>query len=183
MSKGRFIAVVGPSGVGKDSIMAGIKAALPQVRLVRRIITRPPGLGGEDYDPVSPERFDQMARAGAFCLHWSAHGLCYGIPTDVVDATRTGTDCLANLSRRALPEAAALFDRFVVLNITASPETLAARLAGRARETPAEIRQRLERAQMGFAPGGDTVTIRNDGPLPDAVASAVAALNQMTVRP
>lgn len=183
MSNGRFIAVVGPSGVGKDSIMAGIKAALPRVKLVRRTITRPHDQGGEEYDAVSPERFDEMARAGAFCLHWSAHGLCYGIPADALAATRAGTDCLANLSRRALPDATALFERCVVLNITASAETLAARLAGRGRETPAEIRQRLDRAEMEFKPDCDMVTIRNDGALPDAVAEAVAALDRMTAQP
>ncbi|MEM6634576.1 MAG: hypothetical protein AAF667_01675 [Pseudomonadota bacterium] len=36
MTQGRLIAVVGPSGVGKDSVMAGIKAAVPELHLVRR---------------------------------------------------------------------------------------------------------------------------------------------------
>ncbi|MEO0912102.1 MAG: hypothetical protein AAFY59_03810 [Pseudomonadota bacterium] len=38
---GRFIAVVGPSGVGKDSVMAGMAARTGQLKLVRRVITRP----------------------------------------------------------------------------------------------------------------------------------------------
>lgn len=183
MSAGRFIAVVGPSGVGKDSVMAGIKEAMPDLRLVRRTITRAPGLGGEAYDAVSPERFDELARDGAFCLHWSAHGLSYGIPADVLDATRAGKDCLANLSRGVLPEAADLFDRFLVLNITASPQTLAARLAGRGRETEAEIRQRLNRAEMDLALNGAIVTIQNDGPLQETVARALALLQKIKVSP
>ncbi|WP_332307197.1 hypothetical protein [Pseudorhodobacter aquimaris] len=73
MTGGRFIAVVGPSGVGKDSIMTAL--ANPQMRLVRRAITRAPGLGGEDYDAITPADFDKATEAGAFCLHWSAHGL------------------------------------------------------------------------------------------------------------
>ena len=183
MSTGRFIAVVGPSGVGKDSVMDGIKTAMPDIRLVRRTITREPGLGGEDYNAVSPETFDKLARDGAFCLHWAAHGLSYGIPADVLTSTRAGTDCLANLSRGALPAAAEIFGRFLVLNITASPETLAKRLAGRGRETEAEIRQRLARAAVDLSPEWDMVTIHNDGPLQDAVAKALAALDRMTAEP
>ena len=41
---GRMIAVVGPSGVGKDSVMAGLLEARPALRRVRRVITRAPVL-------------------------------------------------------------------------------------------------------------------------------------------
>lgn len=160
--------------------MAGIASARPRTRLVRRTITRPPDAGGEDHEAVSPARFETMRRAGAFCLHWTAHGLHYGIPAGVLAEIGGGHDCLANLSRRALPEAAAIFDRFLVLNITASPETLAARLAGRGRETPAQIRARLNRAEMDIRPDWDMVTIRNDGALAGAVTEAVAALDRIT---
>ncbi|MFC6760861.1 hypothetical protein ACFQFQ_17395 [Sulfitobacter porphyrae] len=40
MSAGRFIAVVGPSGVGKDSVMAGMVARARDLVAVRRVITR-----------------------------------------------------------------------------------------------------------------------------------------------
>lgn len=71
-STGRMIAVVGPSGVGKDSVMAGIVAAMPDISLVRRIITRAPGLGGEQYDAVSVSEFEEMKAAGQFALDWGA---------------------------------------------------------------------------------------------------------------
>ena len=85
MSGGRLVAVVGPSGVGKDSVMAGIAAAAPGFRLVRRCITRAPGLGGEDYEPLTPAAFAARVASGGFCLHWEAHGLHYGIPAGVRD--------------------------------------------------------------------------------------------------
>ena len=47
---GRVIAVVGPSGVGKDSVLNRFKGLMPNIHLVRWIITRDPDLGGEDYD-------------------------------------------------------------------------------------------------------------------------------------
>jgi len=147
MNPGRLIAVVGASGVGKDSIMSGIIAARPDIRLVRRTITREAGLGGEDYQSVTPAWFAAAAEAGAFCVHWHAHGLRYGIPADVLADTQRGTDCLANLSRSALPDAQTVFPDLVVLNITASPDTLARRLQGRGRETQAEIAARLAQAE------------------------------------
>lgn len=69
MTQGRLIAVVGPSGVGKDSVMAGIHEAMPRLHLVRRVITRAPELGGEDYDAVSDEQFAALLRDGAFAVH------------------------------------------------------------------------------------------------------------------
>ncbi|MCV2881505.1 phosphonate metabolism protein/1,5-bisphosphokinase (PRPP-forming) PhnN [Actibacterium sp. XHP0104] len=176
MSAGRLIAVVGPSGAGKDSVMAGLKAALPGLRLVRRTITRARDLGGEDHDAVTPEAFRAAARAGMFCVHWSAHGLNYGIPADVLTDTRRGIDCLANFSRGALGQAQTVFPNMIVLNITASPETLARRLAGRGRESVAEITARLARAGSPLPEGLQVVSITNDGALADTVCRALNAL-------
>ena len=181
MSVGRLIAVVGPSGVGKDSVMAGMIAARPDMRLVRRTITRAPGLGGEDYDAVTPEAFDAAAQDGAFCVHWTAHGLSYGIPSDVLTDVQRGKDCLANFSRSALEQANAIFPNLTVLNITASPATLARRLAGRGRETEAEIAARLAQADKCLPAGLNVVTITNDGALEDTVTMALAALQPLRV--
>ncbi len=181
MTQGRVIAVVGPSGVGKDSVMAGIHGALPALHLVRRVITRAPELGGEDYDAVTVEAFEDMVRDKAFAIHWGAHGLFYGIPSKVQDHLADGTDCLVNFSRKALADAAALFPRFVVLNITARPETLAQRLAARGRETEAEIANRLKQAAKPLPEGLNVIHLSNDGPLADTVARAVALLQPASV--
>lgn len=176
MTKGRLIAVVGPSGVGKDSVMAGIHTVLPETHLVRRSITRAPDLGGEDYEPVSAAQFRTMAANGAFAVHWSAHGLSYGIPSAVKDRLNGGTDCIANFSRRALVDAAGVFPHFLVLNITASPATLLRRLAARGRETEEEIVKRLAQAEKPLPDGLQVVHLSNDGPLSETVARAAALL-------
>ena len=106
MTAGRLIAVVGPSGVGKDSVMAGLHDVMPHLHKVRRVITRAPGLGGEDYDPVTEAEFQEMRGNGAFCVSWGAHGLFYGIPVSVKYHLNRGTDCLVNFSRKALVEGA-----------------------------------------------------------------------------
>jgi len=176
MSSGRLIAVVGPSGVGKDSVMRGIQGAMPETHLVRRVITRDADLGGEDYDSVSPTEFQVMAESGAFAVNWGAHGLYYGIPLAVIDTLRTGTDCLANFSRSALLDGAVVFPKFKVLNLTARPETLAERLASRGRETDGEIAKRLAQAPKPLPAGLDVIHLSNDGPLEQTIAKAVALL-------
>lgn len=176
MTGGRLIAVVGPSGVGKDSVMAGLHDAQPDTHLVRRVITRAPELGGEDYDAVSVAEFKAMVQDNAFAVHWGAHGLFYGIPVSVHDSLNSGMDCLVNFSRQALADAAAIFPRFVVLNITAKPETLALRLAARGRENEDEITRRLAQAEKPLPAGLDVIHLPNDGTLSDTVARANALL-------
>lgn len=173
---GRLIAVVGPSGVGKDSVMDGICAAMPDIHRVKRVITRAPELGGEDYQAVSVEEFETMAANGAFAVHWGAHDLRYGIPAEIKDKVASGTNFLANFSRKALSDAAAIFPIFLVLNITATSETLTKRLAARGRETDEQIAKRLAQAVKPLPIDLDVVHLSNDGPLEETVASACELL-------
>lgn len=176
MTVGRLIAVVGASGAGKDSIIAGITAARPEIRSVHRTITRAEGLGGEDYHAVGQDAFDAAAKAGAFCLQWSAHGLSYGIPARVLDEVRLGEWLIANLSRGVLARASAIFPALHVLNVTAPYETRFARLENRGREDREDIEHRLSRGASPLPPGLHVDEIRNDGALADAVNAAVRAL-------
>jgi ribose 1,5-bisphosphokinase len=176
MTAGRLIAVVGPSGVGKDSVMVALAARAPAFALVRRVMTRAPDLGGEEYDAVNVETFEQMVRDGAFAVHWGAHGLFYGIPAKTLHEVEEGATRLANFSRSALVQGAEVFPAFTVLNLTAKPETLGARLRARGRETEEDIAKRLAQAAKPLPEGLDVITISNDGPLEDTVSAALRAL-------
>lgn len=176
MSSGRLIAVVGPSGVGKDSLMAALAAKRPDIHIVRRVITRDAALGGEDFEAVGEEEFRQREAAGEFCLSWPAHGLLYGIPTSIEATLDQGQDALVNLSRGVLAQAAVRFATFTVLRITARSDILAQRLAVRGRESAEDIRRRLERPEPALPEGVSVITVENNTTIEDAVAQAMGAL-------
>ena len=173
---GRLIAMVGPSGVGKDTVMEAMVASEPRLTLVRRVITRPTQAGGEVFDGVTVPVFKAMRDAGEFALWWSAHALYYGVPATVDADLAAGRDLLATLSRGLLAKAQARFPGFVVISLTASPDVLAERRARRGREDHAQIARRLARAATGVSEHIGAIEIDNSGRLDDTVQSALNAL-------
>ena len=67
---GQLVCVLGPSGAGKDAVMRGVAAAMPQVHLARRLITRPAHKDSENYDSVTETDFAASQQAGHFLFHW-----------------------------------------------------------------------------------------------------------------
>ncbi len=177
---GQFIAVVGPSGVGKDSVMAGLVAADPHYVLARRTITRPQDAGGETFTEASREAFAQAVAHGQFALHWESHGLCYGIPVSVHDDLAAGRHVLANLSRAVLDKALRAFPNCKVVNLTASAQVLALRLSGRGRESADDIARRLAQAGRAIPEGIEYITVANEGPLHITVAKVHKALQPVS---
>lgn len=176
---GRLVLVVGPSGVGKDTLIDGARAALatdPSVVFARREITRPAEAGGEDHTPVETAAFKVRWTAGGYLLAWEAHGLGYGLPASLGEDLAAGRTVVANVSRAVLDEARRRLARVRVVSISASPATLARRLAARGREDAAQIKARLARADLYTAQGDDVVEVRNDGAPAEGIAALVAAI-------
>lgn len=168
------IAVVGPSGAGKDTLMRAATTACPDIGLMRRVITRPAEAGGEDFEGVSPAEFARRRAAAGFLLDWQAHGLSYGLPHPPGSGV-----WLMNLSRRVLGQAAAALPGLAVIHVTADPAVLAARLARRGREPAAGIAARIAR-DGGFDTAGlHVITIDNSGALAEAEAAFTAAVQEL----
>lgn len=164
-------AVVGPSGAGKDTLLAGALTARPDLRVLRRTITRPTSAGGEDFEGVSDAEFARRLATGEFALHWQAHGLNYAIPHPP-----PGGVTIFNCSRQMLADAARVFAGLRVINVTASPEVLAQRLAARGREDAADIASRLAR-EAPLPAGLPVTTVVNDGAVADGVAAFLNAID------
>lgn len=178
--RGAFVAVVGPSGAGKDTLLAIAReklAADAGIVFVRRVVTRPAVSWLEDHDSLPVETFMAAERAGRFCVTWQAHGLFYGLPAALAGAYEGGATIVSNVSRAALGHIAARFSALHVIEITASRDILRRRLLSRGRETSAEVEDRLDRIAGPF-PNGDWACthIDNSGSAEDAAAMLLAAI-------
>lgn len=174
-----LVAVVGPSGAGKDTLMNAARVALAgdeRFLFVRRVITRPAEAGGEDHEPATPEAFVRRAAAGDFVLSWQAHGLDYAIPARLLDDVARGRVAIVNLSRKVIGMAEAAFPQVAVAEITAPVAVLAHRLAARGRESEAEIAGRLAREAPLVATRAPVHRISNDRDLSIVAADFVALL-------
>lgn len=184
--RGHIVVVVGPSGAGKDTLMAYAAhhlAGREDVVFVRRTITRDGDAGGEDHDAVSEAEFDRIKRDGGFAVCWEAHGLRYGIPSGALRKVESGFLAIANGSRTALPRFKAVFPSMTVINIIARPEVLAERLMARGRETRDDVVRRLERGSPALDGDYDVITIDNSGSVEDAGRVLVRALSEYLAAP
>jgi ribose 1,5-bisphosphokinase len=183
---GILLAVVGPSGAGKDSLIDFARQQLgndTSVLFVRRVITRSAVPSAEDHDALSAEAFAEAQSSGAFAVTWQAHGLHYGIPAEVHRHLATGRVAVVNGSRAALREINSAFAHVVTVQITCAPAVLASRLAARGRESQAEIEQRLSRAaSLPSDCAGEVIEIDNSGDLPVAGSKVVEIIRQCLAR-
>lgn len=176
----RLVYVIGPSGAGKDSVLQGLREAWPQAAAAhwaRRTITRPAEAGGEAHEAVDAATFEQLREAGAFALHWTAHGLGYGVRQTEIAPLHEQRWVFVNGSRAHLPQLLAHWPQATVVHIAASPQVLARRLATRGRESEQDIAQRLARAVPVVWPAG-VIHIENNHTLADAVDRLRLALGQ-----
>lgn len=179
----RLLYTMGPSGAGKDSLLAWLKTRLrPQapVHFARRTIDRPVQPGGEQHESVDAGAFSRLRDQGAFSMHWTANGLQYGVRHTEIAGLRRDQWVLVNGSRAYLPHALLQFPGMTVLHITAGAQVLRARLLARQRETPAMVEARVQRAiAFETPPECRLLEIHNDTSLDAAGANLMQSLNRL----
>jgi ribose 1,5-bisphosphokinase len=166
-NRGRLVLVVGPSGAGKDTLIASARARLAgdaTVVFPRRAVTRPAATDAEDYESLTVEAFEARLRAGGFAFWWEAHGLRYGVPAGVKADLESGRTVVCNVSRRIIEMLRVRYSGCVVVLVTAPKAELVARLTERGRESQGDVAKRIGRADAGLADLAPDVTIQNVGP-------------------
>jgi ribose 1,5-bisphosphokinase len=180
---GVFVAIVGPSGAGKDTLIRFAETELGRrdgLIFVRRLVTRTPG-DFEDHQSLTEGAFADGLAGNHFAIAWRAHGHGYAVPQSALAAVRQGAVAVCNLSRGAVAEAERVFGSVVTVMVTAPSEVLAARLAARGRESLDAIEARLKREsrQNGPPPGH---VIVNDGPVAAAGTILVEVIDGLWSR-
>lgn len=184
-SLGSLVLVVGPSGVGKDTLINGARQALgndTRFAFARRIVTRQAHAAVEDHDSLDPETFQQLLAAGRFALSWDAHNLRYALPLSVDTDLALGKTVVANVSRHVVLEACQKYPACAVVLVTAEISCRAERLVRRGRESADQITARLARESAPVPAGITPIIIDNSGSLAIGVTAFVMALRTIAAR-
>ncbi len=185
MAEGKLFYVIGPSGSGKDSLMRYARERLagnPWAVFAHRYITRPVELQGENHVALTEREFDGRLAAGLFAMHWTSHGLRYGIGREINLWLAKGCHVVMNGSREYLDEARRCYPELIAVLVTVSPAVLEARLRERGRETDEQINRRLDRAKHFPQAGGRVEVIENNAALHEAGERFLALLENVPAR-
>jgi ribose 1,5-bisphosphokinase len=171
---GLLIYLMGPSGAGKDSLIAALRRSRAAERenllIAHRYITRPANArDSEQHIPLSEREFQARRRHGLVALDWRAHGCHYAVGVEMEAWMSKGFTVILNGSRQHLPTAKQKYaDRLKPVCLTVSTETLKKRLAARNRENAEQIENRLRRA-LAYQDGlpDDCLYLCNEGDIAD----------------
>lgn len=179
LGPGCVILVVGPSGAGKDTLLAKAKIQLsdcPDFSFPKRLVTRECNPDLEDHVSITLAQFEQKERAGDFALSWRAHGNGYIIPREINQSVVSGRTVVFNASRSALSRALELYEKVGVVQVTVPSAILVERLQQRGRESVQEVIDRLERSTYAMPSGVDFMTVVNDKSVQHGTEALIAAI-------
>jgi len=151
--KGLLIAVSGPSGVGKGTVIERIRELLPNIAHSVSVTSRDKRdneIDGVSYFFKTDEEFTEMMRRGEILEHDIYLNHYYGTPIKpLLDMIQTGKDVLFDLTvsgSLALKEYCP--DAVTIFLLPPSMSELKNRLSRRGTESPAVIKKRLMEASV-----------------------------------
>ncbi len=148
----RVFVITGPSGVGKGTLIRGLRGSVPELELAVSATTREPRPGESDgvhYHFLTPEQFAHRVADGDFLEYADYAGHRYGTLRSEVDRRlEQGTPVALEIElqgarqvRQTMPEAVAVFIA------PPSTEALRTRLVGRGTDSAEQVQARLETAE------------------------------------
>ena len=147
-----LIVLSGPSGVGKDVVLARMKESGYPLKYITTLTTRPQRpreRNNVDYHFVSMEKFQEMIENNELLEQANVYGNWYGVPKEEVKkALDKGQDVMVKVDvqgaatiKKILPQAVFIF------LMPPSIEELLVRLKKRHTESPADLDLRLKTAE------------------------------------
>ncbi len=151
-----LIVLSGPSGVGKDAVLAKLRETGVPVTYITTLTTRTRRANETDmmdYYFVSREYYQEMLDGGGLLESANVYGNWYGVPRSAVkQALDRGEDAIVKVDvqgaasiKKAIPQAVFIFV------VAPSIAELSARLTQRLTESPAELALRLKTAEEEMA--------------------------------
>jgi len=147
------VVLSGPSGVGKDEILAALKRHSRDFHFVVTTTTRPrraQEIDGADYHFVSVAEFAELIEAGELIEHAVVYGDYKGIPKQQVrDALASGRDVLLRIDVQGAQTIRQLMPAAVFIFLVAeSMDELERRLRERKTEAADRLKMRIATARQ-----------------------------------
>lgn len=173
--------ITGPSGVGKGTLIRGLRARVPELELSVSATTRSPRAGeadGVDYVFLDQAEFERRVQAGDFVEHARYSGNRYGtLRSELERRMAAGRPVVLEIEvqgarqvRAAMPEAVQVF--------IAPPEesTLRTRLVTRGTDSPDAVAARLSTARSELEAQAEFGHVVVNDRLEDAISELEAVV-------
>ena len=155
-AEARLTVLSGPSGVGKDAVLAAVRRRHPDVWVSTSVTTRAPRpteTDGIEYHFVSRDRMAELIEAGELLEHADYAGNLYGTPRrPVLERLSEGRPAFLVIELQGMRQVRKLMpDAQFVFLAPPSFDELERRLVGRGTEPAEVVRQRLDQARIEMA--------------------------------
>lgn len=178
-----LVVISGPSGVGKDTVIAGLKQRQWPFHFVVTATTRPPRpdeVNGVNYIFVSMSEFAEMIDRQELLEHAIVYGDYKGIPKQQVrEALACGQDVVMRVDVQGAATVKRLAPEAVTIYLTAaSEEELVRRLLARKTDSPEALKMRIAtaREEMQRLDEFDYAVVNRDGGVDDAIDTIMSIL-------
>ncbi len=150
-----LIVISGPSGIGKDTVVQGLKDRDLPFHFVITATSRPPRdyeVDGRDYFFYDMDTFEEMIEKNEFLEYAWVYSAYKGVPkSQVREALRSGEDVVMRLDVQGAETVHNLCADAILIFLTAkSKEEWLQRLRDRRSESDEEIKLRIETAKNEF---------------------------------
>ncbi len=175
-----FIVISGPSGVGKDSLLQGLKDRDLKLHFVVTATNRPPRPNeqeGVDYIFVSTDAFIHMIEADELIEYARVYNDYKGVPkAQLREAFESGKDVIMRVDVQGASTLRGKYPGAVLIYLTASEADLLSRLQARGADDMDALRLRvaMARKEINRLPDFDYIVENAEGKLEATIDTIVA---------